>query len=576
MSAAQWSFPTAALCLSLSFSVPPLYAAQLLSLDQTGTGSGNFGISEFITISADGRFATFESRATNHVAGDTNASLDVFVHDCVLKRHVWNTTHALSFPTPGALQGSRPWALTPSGRYLAFDSTATNLVPGLNFNPNTGFQLYVQDLLSNVTTLVSVAHDGTNLANPGLGFRPRSRPISSDGRFVAFAANATNLTSLSDANDRGFDIFCRDLANSTTEVITVAPGGGSTLDASTSSFIMSTNGRFFAFETMANYVIAGISNTSRTVQVYWRDRTAETTALVTVTVEGGYAFSSGNSLLRDMSADGRYVCFQSLATNLIAGQNDSHATYDLFIRDMFLGETWLVTRNTNGAASGSTQGGQFSADSSVLIFSSSIANLVPNISDANGSSLDIFAHYLSTRTNAIVSVSSQGNTGADRFTADSFARISATGKYVLFTSTATNLITAPPAAQRLYLRDLHAGRTLDALRSFFPTPAFNEARMAISDDERHIFFLTQTNFDHTVVDTNNGVDLFRSPLYEPKFLTARPMVADALPNTTYVLQSSIDLANWFNTFTNVSDGNGQLIYNLHSTSPIHFHRLLWR
>jgi hypothetical protein len=370
-------------------------------------------------------------------------------------------------------------------------------------------------------------------------------------------------------------VFCRDLRSGTTELITVAPSGNRTLDVNINSFLVSTNGRFFAFDTAATNVVNGFSPTNHFTHVYWRDRIAQTNALVTITWDG--AFPVGGGTLRDMSGDGRFVCFQSVSTNIVQNQNDFETTSDLFIRDMFLGETWLVSRDTNGAGSASTSNirdGQFSANGQVLIFSANVANLATGISDVNGTAADIFAHFVAGRTNTIVTVSSNGNTGADRFTSASFGRISSTGRYVLFTSTATNLLPVPPAPQRLYLRDLQAGRTLDALRSFFPTPAFNEARMAITDDERFIFFLTQSNFDASVTDTNNNIDLFRAPLYPPKFLTASPLVADALPNTAYTLEASTNLLQWSPVQTNTANSQGRITFQDAPASRQRFYRLL--
>ena len=567
--------PAVAFCLSLCIS----HAAQMLSIDSTGTRSGNQGVGEPFAISADGRIAVFNSRSTNHVGNDTNLCSDVFVHDCVLRRHVWDTTFALSPVTP-ANGRSTPWALTPDGRYLLFLSTATNLVPGVNFPANITEQLYVRDLLSNVTTLVTIAHDGSNVANRFLlSARTWSRPISSDGRFVSFASTGANLVAI-DTNI-AYDVFCRDLTTGTTELITVAPSGDRPLDADTHSFLMSTNGRFFAFETTATNVVSGMSNTNRLIQVYWRDRLAETNALVTVTLDGGFANASGNLLLRDLSSDGRYVCFQSLATNLVSDQRDGNSSYDLFIRDMFVGETWLVTRNTNGAASGATQGGgQFSANGQVLMFTANPNSLlVPGVS---GGQPNIFAHYLPERTNAIVSVSWQGNTGADAYTSDGFANVSASGRFVLFTTTAGNLIPGYTThVTRLYLRDLQAGVTLNPLRSaFFPTPSFNYAHTAITENERDIFFMTTTNFDSSVTDTNNWIDLFRAPLYQPKFLSGGPpgtaLIAEGLPNATYTLQASADLVNWATLHSTVSDPRGQILF--HDPPPPflqRFYRLLW-
>jgi hypothetical protein len=129
MRTARWSGGIVVSCLLAS----TCHAADLLSTDFTGAHSGNLGVFEALAISGDGRFAAFTGRATNHVAEDTNASSDTFVHDCLLRRHVWDTTYALSAPQLGGLPGSNPRAFTPDGRYLLFVSTATNLVSGITF-----------------------------------------------------------------------------------------------------------------------------------------------------------------------------------------------------------------------------------------------------------------------------------------------------------------------------------------------------------------------------------------------------------------------------------------------------------
>jgi hypothetical protein len=244
---------------------------------------------------------------------------------------------------------------------------------------------------------------------------------------------------------------------------------------------------------------------------------------------------------------------------------------------MFQGDVWLVTRNTNSTASGGAQGGQFSANGAVLIFSAAIANLVPGITDVNGNSGDIFAHWLDSRSNAIVSVSWQGNTGASSFTGDGFAKISAGGRYVLFTSTATNLLPDRSGPQRMYLRDLQAGYTLDPLRSpYFPTVAFNEARFAITEDDRYIFFVTQSNYDASVTDINlKNDDLFRAPLYQSKFLSVNPLLGDALPNTSYRLEASPNLLDWSAVQTNTADAHGRVSFQDSTVATERFYRLVW-
>jgi len=403
--------------------------------------------------------------------------------------------------------------------------------------------------------------------------------VSSDGRFVAFMSNATNLVAVNDSPSSS-DLFCRDLLTGVTELISVSPGGGAALDQPTFNASMSTNGRYFAFETAASNVVAGFTNTTRRSQVYWRDRVAGTNALVSITVDGAVAFD--NATLRDLSSDGRYVCFWSGATNLLPNQNDQNGTLDTFIRDMVLGETWLVTRNTNGFTTGGrNSGGRFSANGERLLFSATVADLVAGIDDINGGSSDLFVHHLGPRTNNIVSVSYLGDTGASDFVSDSFSRISSSGRFVLFTTDATNLIAGTTSrVQRLFLRDLQAHRTMNPLRATFPTPAFNEGRIAISDTERYIFFLTQTNFDQSITDTNNSIDLFRSGLYPPKFLNSGgpgvTLRADALSGGSYVLESSSNLIHWTAIQTNLANADGELTTSDPETpTSSRFYRLLW-
>jgi hypothetical protein len=283
-----------------------------------------------------------------------------------------------------------------------------------------------------------------------------------------------------------------------------------------------------------------------------------------------------------MSQNGRFVCFSSIGTNFVPNQNDAPTSADLFIRDMLAGETWLVTRATNGATTaGQVSGGQFSANGEWLIFSGAAADLVPGVQDVNGSNLDIFAHHLPTRTNSIVSVSFNGKTGADSYTSDTFARVSSSGRFVVFTTSAANVLPGLTThVPRLLVRDMRAGRTLDPLRvPTFPTPAFNEARFTISADERFIFFLTTANFEPAVTDTNNQSDLFRAPLFAPQLqfrLTSNPVRGSGLAGNTYVLEASSNLVNWTAVVTNVADSGGQveMVDPGPSGQPQRFYRLM--
>ena len=574
-----WCWVTILWCAGSALPSP---AAELISTDVTRVRSGSAGISETFLISADGRFAVFAGGGTNYITADTNGISDVFVHDCLLRSNVWSTAHALATVSPNA--GSLPLDLTPDGRWLAFFSRATNLVAGVTNFPNAAYQLYVHDLAANVTKLASISQDGTTTANASLALTSASvssrRAISSDGRYVAFVANATNLTAVPDANGNA-DVFLHDLATGFTEPVSTIYNGVATLDRPTSVFVMSTNARYFAFETAATNVVAEMTNTSGFAQVYWRDNLAGTNVLISITQESAYPQQP--AYLRDMSSDGRFVCFATGATNIVPSQNDQNGTLDIFIRDSHSGDAWLVTRNTNGfTTSGRNGGGRFCVNGSRLLFSAPTADLVPGVADVNGGNFDVFVHDLTGRSNAIVSASHTGTTGADTYVNDGFARISASGRFVLFTTTATNLIAGTTGrVQRLYLRDLDYGHTLNPLGiTFFPTPAFNEARLAISENERSIFFITQTNYDATVTDTNKSLDLFRAPIYPPRFLAGappgQPLQAEGIPGFTYVLESATNFAHWSAVSTNVASPQGDVVLDAPlPPAPRRFYRLLW-
>jgi len=199
---------------------------ELVSVDIDGN-EGN-GSSSGGAISADGRFVAFESSATNLVTGDTNGAPDVFVRDRQTR-----TTERVSVATDGT-QGSSPnWssvssdpAISADGRFVAFASHATNLVPG---DTNWDYDVFVHDRQTRTTERVSVASDGT----PGNGwsFNPG---ISADGRFVAFDSSAWNLVP-GDTNGV-VDVFVHDRGAPATVATTVnfdtpaPPGGPGPLD----------------------------------------------------------------------------------------------------------------------------------------------------------------------------------------------------------------------------------------------------------------------------------------------------------------------------------------------------------
>ena len=323
------------------------------------------------SISADGRYVAFTSGASNLVAGDTNGVSDVFVHD----RRTGRTT-LVSRSTAG-VQGnnfSTGAAISADGRYVAFGSFASNLVPG---DTNGTWDVFVHDRQTGVTTRVSVDSNGTE------GNLPSSSPaISADGRFVAFQSDSTNLVP-NDSN-AATDVFLHDRQTGSTVRVSIAANGADPNGSSTGASLSAT-GRFIAFGSSASNLVPEDTNAAGDVFVY--DRQTGTTSRVSVNSSG--VQGNGDSGAASISGDGRYVGFLSNATNLVAG--DTNGTYDIFVRDRQSGSTKRVSVASDGAqANGASNFGlSMSSDGRYVAFPSRATNLVDADDDLF---IDIFVH----------------------------------------------------------------------------------------------------------------------------------------------------------------------------------------
>ena len=285
-----------------------------VSVDSEGNqGNLQSGLSGSPAISANGRFVAFASLASNLVSGDTNGEWDIFVHD-----RQTGTTELVSTDSEGNQgdQGADDPALSDDGRYVAFSTWASNLVPG---DTNGSWDVFVRDRLSETTERVSVDSAGTQGNCDSY-----SPTITADGRFIAFESCASDLVP-ADYNDAG-DIFVHDRETEVTERVSVDSAANEGNEQSGSGAI-SADGRYVAFDSYASILVAGDSNDTPDVFVHDR-QTATTTRL---SVDSGGVESDGYSSYPSVSADGRYVAFDSDASNLVAG--DTNASYDVFVRD---------------------------------------------------------------------------------------------------------------------------------------------------------------------------------------------------------------------------------------------------
>jgi len=310
-------------------------------------------------ISADGRYVAFESGADNLVAGDTNGSSDIFVHDTVT-----GATTRASVDSAGneADMESYAPAISADGRYVAFHSYASNLVPG---DTNDATDIFLHDMVTGTTTRVSVDSYGYQGDSDSY-----DASISADGRYVAFDSDAETLIPYEDVNENGLldagedvngngildgdtnwssDIFVHDMLTGVTGRVSVVVDGREA-DGSSYEPAISADGRYVAFSSDApNLVPPGFFG-SGTQQVFvtevmlWGPPAPAVTATASVDSDGnpGEDYSYGSAI----SSDGRYVAFTSAADNLVPG--DTNGAEDIFVHDMVTGTTTRASVDSVG------------------------------------------------------------------------------------------------------------------------------------------------------------------------------------------------------------------------------------
>jgi len=343
-----------------------------VNVSDTGAQADNDTSDLRLSISADGRYVAFVSLADNLVPGDTNGDWDVFVRDR-LRRHT-SRVNLSSRGEQGNVGAFGGVSISADGRYVAFESPAANLVPGDVIGTE---DIFVRDRFAGRTTRVSVSSSGEPANN--ISFDP---VISADGRYVAFNSHATNLVP-GDTNAAP-DVFVHDRFTGTTTRESVSGTGeqanGPSAAGLASGLAISGDGRFVAFESSASNLVPADTNAAD--DIFVRDRRAGTTTRVSVSSAGEQA-NAASFFGVSISRGGRYVVFLSEASNLVP--RDTNGTWDVFVRDRLAGTTGLVSVSGTGAqANGTSASGPeaVSADGRLVTFESVATNLVPG--DTNG------------------------------------------------------------------------------------------------------------------------------------------------------------------------------------------------
>ena len=382
-------------------------------------------------VSADGRFVTFVSAAGNLVTNDSNGAFDVFMRDRQIGKTLLVSVNSLGTKSGNA--ASQSPTISSNGQFVVFESAASDLVPN---DTNNASDVFRRDLLAGTTTLVSVSPNGTSPGN----LDSIAPLITPDGRYVLFASRAINLVA-NDANN-AVDLFVRDTVAGTTVLVTRNT-------ANTSSFSgrsviwdgnrqISDDGRWVVFHSSATNLVSGDTNAK--FDVFVRDLQTSSNRSVSISTSGT-GLGNGDSQNPFMDAAGRYVAFQSAASNVAT--NDTNTGLDVFVRDRVAGTTSLVSVNTNGVSSASTLAASaypvLSKDGNVVVFFSTANNLVAGDTNSSTTVADLFRRDLTAGTTTLIT-SSVAQKNISGPIPNFVPVLSADGRFVLYQDAFKNLV----------------------------------------------------------------------------------------------------------------------------------------
>ena len=337
--------------------------------------------------------------------------------------------------TAGIGVSSAP-SISGDGSLVAFVSSSTNFVTGVN-----GTQIYVHNRQTNQIEVISRDSDAT-VVNAG-GAASSDPAISADGRFVAFVSQSTNLvTGVTTAPQ----VYLRDRQTGQTTLISKSSSGVTSNGGVNSSPAISSDGRYIAFVSVAtNLGVAGGNQ-----QIYLHDRVTGITSLISK--DNNAVPGDGTSATPAINADGRYIAFASVSTNLgTAGGNQQ-----IYIHDRLTGANGtssLVSKDSGATAgNGNSSAPSVSGDGRFVAFVSGATNIVNGFSGQQ-----VYVHDRNTGANSLISRDNSGvpNAGNQNSSAPS---ISPDGRYVAFVSPSTNLL-PPISGQQVYLHDRNGPTT---------------------------------------------------------------------------------------------------------------------
>jgi hypothetical protein len=456
--------------LALSSTVSPPSVNEIISVSTEGVqGNG---------VSSTGSGGT-QSAATNNIPTDTNQ-----------------------------LRSS----ISADGRYVVFVSDATNLVAG---DTNGLRDVFLHDRNTGETTRVSISDGEAQELGPSF-----TASVSNNGNLVVFTSTATNLVA-GDFNDTLSDIYLRNISAGTTQKISV---GTNAVGASGFSeyAVISGDGQFVVYQSNASDLVTGQTDINQQADVYLRDLTTNTTTRVSMPT-GGPAANGGGGFTPDISSDGRWIVYESGASDLVAGDTNGHR--DIFLFDRVNNTTIHVSlTDADGQATGGTIGSMtasVSDDGNIIAFVSDETNLVA--SDPNGATQDVFVRNVSAGTTIRIPTPP----GLSSNSPAQHPSVSGDGRYVAFSH-----------SNQIWVYDLQTG---DLAAQAIPTngvvSSASVSRPFISGDGSTVVFQSSSNL-LTTTDINGVQDVFTSPVSFNDAPVINDLTVGGTPDTTFFVEGT--------------------------------------